>query len=288
MAYMVVEWVDGGGLSVINKAWLTPKKKEAFWPPCKALNLFNKIIRENDPVIENDWALHGIKRVMYETDDYEKAQRKCREAEDTSNLETEEEESTKARRRKRAKKIDTSISDESDDASFQQKKKKLFIERPPKIILQENRLMDKLSGPSNSDEHQPLKVIPGSSRCNNSRLLPLNSPRNNVSERILTSTLTGTSSPDHQRLDHRPPTTEVSAGLDSAPTSSEPSRRFSKSYDLGEEPIELSKKQHLVNRSDRSDRTFEEATSRREPTKPSREQHLRNRSERNIPLYRTE
>ncbi|CAG9769272.1 unnamed protein product [Ceutorhynchus assimilis] len=50
--------------------------------------------------------------------------------------------------------------------------------------------MDKLSGPSNSDEHQPLKVIPGSSRCNNSRLLPLNSPRNNVSERILTSTLT--------------------------------------------------------------------------------------------------
>lgn len=35
MAYVVVEFDEkhGGGVAAVNSAWLTPFKKEVFWPP---------------------------------------------------------------------------------------------------------------------------------------------------------------------------------------------------------------------------------------------------------------
>lgn len=67
MAYVIVEWEESGAVSIINRSWLTPLKREAFWPPCKEQKIFNKILQQNDPMIDNQWVLHAIKRCMYET-----------------------------------------------------------------------------------------------------------------------------------------------------------------------------------------------------------------------------
>lgn len=42
--YAIVEWQDSR-VSVINAAWLTPFKKEAYWPPCKDQKLFQKLLK---------------------------------------------------------------------------------------------------------------------------------------------------------------------------------------------------------------------------------------------------
>ena len=67
--YAVVEFTaaDGGGLSVVNAQWLTPRKREVYWPPIKSTPNFTKLIKAINFEIDSDWRLYGVERIFYET-----------------------------------------------------------------------------------------------------------------------------------------------------------------------------------------------------------------------------
>lgn len=69
MAFVIVEWQDEGGISLINEKWLTPKKKEVLWPPHKKSSTFNKALKEHESPDET-WEIHAIKRCMYQSGMY--------------------------------------------------------------------------------------------------------------------------------------------------------------------------------------------------------------------------
>lgn len=68
--FAIVEFIDqeGGGLSIVSKEWVTPRKKEVFWPPVKDQQTFNKLLKRPDQCVNADtWKLYKIKRLFYET-----------------------------------------------------------------------------------------------------------------------------------------------------------------------------------------------------------------------------
>lgn len=68
--FSVVEFkeCDGGGVALINSQWLTPRKKEVFWPPVKDTNKFNKLLKEKEQSIDTEkWSIYEVQRVFYET-----------------------------------------------------------------------------------------------------------------------------------------------------------------------------------------------------------------------------
>lgn len=66
MAYVLVEFEDGG-VAVVAKSWLTPRKKEVFWPPVKQQTHYDRYVKDLIEADTDHWKLHGIKRVFYET-----------------------------------------------------------------------------------------------------------------------------------------------------------------------------------------------------------------------------
>ncbi|KAK4876952.1 hypothetical protein RN001_009458 [Aquatica leii] len=88
--YSVIEFSDeeGGGVAIVHCKWFTPRKKEVFWPPYKDPNAFNRALIKGVDVSE-DWKLFKINRNFYETDDLEKAKRKLKLSELTSDLNTD-------------------------------------------------------------------------------------------------------------------------------------------------------------------------------------------------------
>lgn len=58
---------DTGGLAVISQAWLTPLKREAFWPPFKDREKFNWAVKNSAKVDEESWRLFPINKIFYET-----------------------------------------------------------------------------------------------------------------------------------------------------------------------------------------------------------------------------
>ncbi|KAJ8959279.1 hypothetical protein NQ317_003932 [Molorchus minor] len=103
MTYVVAEFDDqyGGGVALIHSTWFTPLKKEAFWPPYKEQQRFNKALRFGAVADESNWKLYSVSRIFYETDDILKARRKLKEAEVTSNLESEEDVNNNGRKEKK-------------------------------------------------------------------------------------------------------------------------------------------------------------------------------------------
>lgn len=67
--YIVVEFgeKDGGGLAVVQKEWLTPRKKEVFWPPVKETKQFNKILQQSNNPDLNNWSIYSVSKIYYET-----------------------------------------------------------------------------------------------------------------------------------------------------------------------------------------------------------------------------
>lgn len=66
--YHVVEFgsKSGGGLGLVRDEWLTPRKKECFWPPFKLSHQFNKALSEGHAP-EDNWTLYEIEREFYKT-----------------------------------------------------------------------------------------------------------------------------------------------------------------------------------------------------------------------------
>lgn len=57
----------GGGLALVHKKWLTPRKKEVFWPPYKHQKQFTKSLNMGEEVDSVKWKLFGIEKTYYET-----------------------------------------------------------------------------------------------------------------------------------------------------------------------------------------------------------------------------
>ncbi|KAF5277456.1 hypothetical protein FQR65_LT15986 [Abscondita terminalis] len=63
--YSLIEFKDDEGLSIVNSGWLTPRKREVFWPPVKDQSAFNKVVRKSE-VDSETWKLYSINKVYYE------------------------------------------------------------------------------------------------------------------------------------------------------------------------------------------------------------------------------
>ncbi|KYQ53447.1 hypothetical protein ALC60_00009 [Trachymyrmex zeteki] len=59
--------ISGASLAVVSTKWLTPRKKEVFWPPYKNVTTFNKALKKHEDVNEEKWTLYKVQRIFYET-----------------------------------------------------------------------------------------------------------------------------------------------------------------------------------------------------------------------------
>ncbi|KAK9754970.1 hypothetical protein QE152_g778 [Popillia japonica] len=91
---------DGGGLAVVNSNWLTPRKKQVFWPPVNEQTKFNRYLK-TESVNTETWILYKIRKIYYECDDLELANRKLKKAEQESDVYSSDIESQQRRPVKR-------------------------------------------------------------------------------------------------------------------------------------------------------------------------------------------
>lgn len=63
--YSVIEFEDGG-IAVVRSEWLTPRKKEVYWPPDKELIKFDRILVKGTEITDN-WKTYNILRTFYGT-----------------------------------------------------------------------------------------------------------------------------------------------------------------------------------------------------------------------------
>ncbi|KAK5639478.1 hypothetical protein RI129_011970 [Pyrocoelia pectoralis] len=127
--YVGIEFddADGGGIAVISEKWITPKKKEVFWPPYKTQKAFNTALEKRDSP-ESNWSIYSIKRRFFESD-----------------IQTDkEEDNCKIRRRRRPPKkfanYDDDYSDDSANGNIQQNRnvkcnaRGINLARPPTVV----------------------------------------------------------------------------------------------------------------------------------------------------------
>lgn len=57
---------SGGGLGIVRQEWLTPRKKESFWPPFKVPEKYNKCLASGQ-CPGDDWNLYEVARLFYST-----------------------------------------------------------------------------------------------------------------------------------------------------------------------------------------------------------------------------
>lgn len=141
--YVGIEFddADGGGIAVISEKWITPKKKEVFWPPYKTQKAFNTALEKRDSP-ESNWSVYRIKRRFFESDDLIEAQKKIKLAEDTSDIQTDKEEDNFSRRQRRPPKrfANYDDSDDSGNENIQQKRnlksnaRGINLARPPTVV----------------------------------------------------------------------------------------------------------------------------------------------------------
>ncbi|KAK4887264.1 hypothetical protein RN001_003535 [Aquatica leii] len=118
---------DGGGLVLVRKEWVTPRKTEVVWPPYKNQKKYYKALKNNEAPDESTWS-----KQYFEVDDYDKAMKKLELTSDVqSNVEDEENKRPKRNHIAKKKLYD----DTSDEELFERppviKKPKELISTPP-------------------------------------------------------------------------------------------------------------------------------------------------------------
>ncbi|VEN53678.1 unnamed protein product [Callosobruchus maculatus] len=103
MAYLLVEF-DDGGIAVVAKSKLMPRKKQVFWPPVKQQTNFDRYVKDLIEADTGNWRPFVIKRLFHETDDFEKAQKKLKQVQFQSDLASSDLEEGDDIPRKRARK----------------------------------------------------------------------------------------------------------------------------------------------------------------------------------------
>lgn len=88
--YVVVEFATNE-VAIVSENWLTDESdgnKKVLWPPMKSSAKLNMAVKQHaEP--EDTWVSCAIRRLMYQTDSFEKAQQKAKEAEEESDLQTD-------------------------------------------------------------------------------------------------------------------------------------------------------------------------------------------------------
>lgn len=70
MAFLGIEFMNGdnkeepGEIAVIHQAWLTPLKKEIWWPPYKTSAQFRKALSIGEEPKET-WTIYELKRTFF-------------------------------------------------------------------------------------------------------------------------------------------------------------------------------------------------------------------------------
>lgn len=67
--YVLVEFIEPeGSIAIVHKSWITPFKKETYWPPSKDKNQIDKLLLRGETVDKGtDWKIFQLKRCVYET-----------------------------------------------------------------------------------------------------------------------------------------------------------------------------------------------------------------------------
>uniref|UniRef100_A0A1Y1JYS3 Uncharacterized protein n=1 Tax=Photinus pyralis TaxID=7054 RepID=A0A1Y1JYS3_PHOPY len=91
MAFVGVEFTENGTVGLVHSSWFTPFKREVFWPPYKTSNTFNRALTNAEEPDQSNWTLHAVKRSFFECDDIDKARKKLKICEVTSDIQSEPE-----------------------------------------------------------------------------------------------------------------------------------------------------------------------------------------------------
>lgn len=66
MVFVGIEFLeaDGGGVALIHEKWLTPRKKEVWWPPVKQRDHFSKALKKVNPLLKT--GRYSVARTFFE------------------------------------------------------------------------------------------------------------------------------------------------------------------------------------------------------------------------------
>lgn len=154
MVFVGIEFfeADGGGVALIHEKWLTPRKKEVWWPPVKQQDHFSKALKKGDSPAAN-WKIYGVARTFFEEDDFTKASKKIKQAENFSDIQSEHEELPSRRPIKRRALFSETSSDEDDTPSQSKGRKVIGLDR-----ILEKKKKDFCAAPLNTQENREISV----------------------------------------------------------------------------------------------------------------------------------
>lgn len=64
--YSIIEFKGSLEVAVVCAKWLTPRKKEVFWPPYKENRMFMRAFKKEEELDPKTWELHVVERIFYE------------------------------------------------------------------------------------------------------------------------------------------------------------------------------------------------------------------------------
>ncbi|KAI4465075.1 reverse transcriptase (rna-dependent dna polymerase) [Holotrichia oblita] len=72
MSFVGIEFSEkeGGGIALILGSWLTPRKKQVFWPPYKSQEDYKKALKNQQSCDPETWQLYDIRRIFFEDGNY--------------------------------------------------------------------------------------------------------------------------------------------------------------------------------------------------------------------------
>lgn len=151
MAYIGIEFCEttGGGVALVHETWLTPRKKEVFWPNYKQQSQFNRAVTCGQAP-EDNWKLYAVKRCFFESgklklsafyrinfiflaDNFSTALRKIKQAEVTSDIHSDLDESIPTKRRRKLRVLSEEDNSSSDTDIHTSKNK--VLPRPEKLFM---------------------------------------------------------------------------------------------------------------------------------------------------------
>ncbi|KAK4882599.1 hypothetical protein RN001_005918 [Aquatica leii] len=134
-SYVGVEFSkdSDGGVALVSNTWLTPRKRNVFWPNHKKnASLYNKALRKHEmPGNEPDWKLFSIERCFFECTNFDEASRKLNAIQFSSDI--SDCDVNDLSRRRNCRKPLRFEEDESEDESFVSKLKAKRIKRTAEI-----------------------------------------------------------------------------------------------------------------------------------------------------------
>ncbi|KAK4886178.1 hypothetical protein RN001_002449 [Aquatica leii] len=167
MDFVGVQFSQDSGLAVVHEKWLTPRKTEVYWPPCKQQHDYDKLLKcEDEP--KDHWQLFSISKLYFESDNFEVARKKITKLEFTSDIQSDEDCSLLKRKRTAPLRFSHGSSTEDEDVN---PKKSSNLKRPPRINL------DSLDSEiPTSVNNEPLVTLSRKSQNDSGALVPRSLP----------------------------------------------------------------------------------------------------------------